>query len=118
MKLQMGPDTVPSTVRVYEKVEFKRVPTNGDGGCAIHSVFGNPSENGLFLHNARGFLRKTFAPTSAALRMRVHNNDLVDELAYFLWKDIVLPQAKRDAGISVCHRQLDFEEIQIWAAIK
>ena len=100
------PDSVPSKVRELANNSYKVLPTAGDGGCAIHSVYGDYTSFGLFKQNARSFLKDLLGETAGDLQRRVNDPTVMQELRGVLWNDLV----KRSAGHSRGMRGTKFEE--------
>ena len=72
------------------------MPTNGNGACAIHSVWGIEDEASgeLVKSNARLFLRDAFGPTAEGFKRKVASVDLMDEIEMALW-ELIEPVAKQ-----------------------
>ena len=77
--------------------------TNGDGACAVHSVFGE-NRRGMFEKvGARQFLRDQFGQDADTFAARLVGVATLNELGYTLWQDIVQPCATQVAGrVSSC----------------
>ena len=61
---------LPHAVQLLDGSSAERMPTNGNGACAIHSVWGIEDEvsGELVKSNARLFLRDAFGPTVAGFQ--------------------------------------------------
>ena len=96
---------------------FRTVHTNGDGACAIHSVFGKPSSSGLFLPHARTFLASALGATAQVFQHRVTDNMLLSEFQCCLWSDLVKPKAKQHVHLDIGSHELVREAHLIWDEI-
>jgi len=97
---------------------FQTVTTCGSGACAIHSVFGTASPQGMFCANARNFLANQLGATAACLRTHLNDDILLQELEEFLWKDVVKPQAKAQVGLGLGNIAVDTESRMLWAEVQ
>ena len=99
--------------------EYCTIPTNGDGACAVHSVFGVPCparDNKLFVANARGRLVATFGRTAAEFRQRLQNDDLYTSVFSALWKDGLHPILLRECG-SKAHLNISATGEIVWSKV-
>ena len=75
-----------------------RLPTRGDGKCAIHSAFGEVTQFSSELQhlNAHALIKSSLGMSLAMLKTKVKQEDfhLVDEVASKMWSDIVQPHWK------------------------
>ena len=90
-----APDSIPRILPEAIQLEH----TVGDGGCAIHSVFGRPSRRGYFKARARDFIRECFGVTCESFRTRLNDVNLGRELEQVLWVELVKPMAIKYAGL-------------------
>ena len=73
---------------------FQKIDTDGDGACAIHSVFGAPSielSNRLFVQNARARAIATLGDTASEFRRRLEGSSFYESICTALWGDLLLP---------------------------
>ena len=97
LRLSYSGTEIVASDRLFADIEFERVPTNGNGGCAIHAVFGNTQDNHnqLILPQCREFLYEQMGPTAAECERRVDDTKLFSEwIENDIWKDIVVPLFK------------------------
>ena len=76
------------------RYHYSVIATEGDGACALHSVFGRPCadrNNHVYAANARGMLVDAFGATAAVFRNRLQNDVLYSSVTSALWRDGVLP---------------------------
>ena len=93
---------------------FRTVHTNGDGACAVHSVFGKPSSSGLYLPHAREFVASTFGATFQTFQERVGDSRLLSEFECSLWSDLVKPLAKQHVHLDIGSHVVVPEAHLIW----
>ena len=117
LKLTVQDDDAPQCVHALKDKVCRTEYTCGDGACAIHSVFGEPSSHGLFLSSARAFLASSWGSTAELFRERVADPTLLHELVVFLWNDVLKPQAKLLAGLDKGQHALGPEAHMIWEQI-
>ena len=70
------------------------IATEGDGACAVHSLFGEPCKfrnNNLYASQARATVVSAFGATAAAFRNRLQNDILYTAVTSALWKDCLHP---------------------------
>ena len=103
------PRISPDAIRVERTV--------GDGGCAIHSVFGTSTPRGYFHARARDFIRDCFGVTSESFRTRLNDGDLARELEQVLWVELVKPMAIIEAGLSEDAVDVSHESRFVWQEI-
>ena len=118
MSLRIGHECVDGRVAAYAGRRFQALKTNGDGACAVHSVFGMLS-GGEYRHPfARRFLSYKLGATAGELRDRAKNDVMVSEFFMWLWSDVVKPQAKTHADLDAGDHALDDEAKAIWLEIQ
>ena len=74
--------------------DFRALDTEGDGACAIHSVFGVPTSvksNKLFAETARQTAWCTMGDSAGEFRRRLKVACLYDSVVTCLWTDYLLP---------------------------
>ena len=108
---------------LFADIEFKRVPTNGNGGCAIHAVFGNTRDdyNQLILPHCREFLYEQLGPTAAECEQRVDDRVLFSQwIENDIWKDTVVPLMVQRTTDPVDQPQtrVEPERLALWNAIR
>jgi len=109
-------DDVPEAVFANIHRLARRIATNGDGACALHSVFGTPDdEKELFFKNARktmsDYLQQPWSAVEAALP-----NTLAIAIQSNLWTGFLLPVLRYyDDDVSV--RQSLTKEQEIFAQL-
>jgi hypothetical protein len=108
-----APDSIPRISP--EAIRLER--TVGDGGCAIHSVFGTSSPRGYFHARARDFIRECFGETSQGFRTRLNDVQLGRELEQVLWVELVKPMAINDAGLSGDDVDVQHESRIVWQEV-
>ena len=96
---------------------YRTLKTNGDGSCALHSIYGVPSRTGLRLNSARSFLASSWGDSAERFRTNVGDPALLEQLETFLWDDVLKPQAKSDAGLFVGRQEIVVEAAEIWREI-
>ena len=82
------------------------IATEGDGACALHSLFGEPSEfrnKNLYAPQARATVVVAFGATAAAFRNRLQNDILYTAVTSALCRDGLHPIVVQ--GIDADHRQ-------------
>ena len=97
----VGNGAVPASVASLRSVEHIRLKTNGDGACALHSVFGVPSpsaENGIefFAVDARKRLVSTLGETAQQFEQRLNADWLLTNIVTELWGDGLRPILLRE----------------------
>ena len=108
---------------LFADMKFERIPTNGNGGCAIHAVFGNAQdEDGqLILQQCREFLYEQMGTSATECERRVDDIDLFYEwIENDLWKDAIVPLMKHDTRNFLDRQRTDveLERLALWNAIK
>ena len=86
-----------ATDKLFQNAEFLRIPTNGNGGCAIHSAFGNTLDeyDQLILLSCREFLHEQLGPTATECERRVDDTFLFSAwVENDVWKDTIVPLIK------------------------
>ena len=81
-----------ATDKLFQNAEFLRIPTNGNGGCAIHSVFGNTLNeyDQLILPSCREFLHEQLGQTATEYERRVDDTFLFSAwVENDVWKDTI-----------------------------
>ena len=94
--MQSAPiSNLPNTLSCFANCSCRIVPTAGDGACAIHSVFGNASdERGcLKLWNARQFMRTQLGDSIEEFQEKVNDPNLCFALANDIWLEAIRPLA-------------------------
>ena len=100
LKLDAAEEWMPSCLLDADGVSFTPCHTQGDGACAIHSVFGWPQQ-GAFSHGApRVFARSLLGPSLAALRSKVSKDMAMtlQRVTTSLWGEFFLPYARSCPG--------------------
>ena len=109
---------------LFKGCSFTVVPTNSNGGCAIHSAFGNTRDEWgrLFLPDCRPFLRTQLGPTADECERRVDNSAL---FSYWVendfWKDtitLLIKKRRRCDNLDSYLDELDQERRELWLAIQ
>ena len=85
---------LPPVVRRLHGASADPVHTNGNGACAIHSVWGDWVRGELFKRDARVFVRDAFGPTPQSFKSRLASGELLGEMELALW-DLIAPIAKQ-----------------------
>ena len=81
----------------------RKIDTDGNGACAIHSVFGQPTmsvSSRLFVTAAREKAVCTLGSSAAVFRRRLQTPKFYDSITSALWLDLLLPVLYRVCGIS------------------
>ena len=78
LSLTLPDSSLPRTIMSSAGKCFRAMPTNGDGACGIHSVFGRMLQGELYLPNARHFLRTQFGVTIEGFRRGVDSTTLCE----------------------------------------
>ena len=94
--MQSAPiNNLPNTLSCFANCSCRIVPTAGDGACAIHSVFGNTTdERGcLKLWNARQFMRAQLGNSIEEFQEKVNDPNLCFALANDIWLEAIKPLA-------------------------
>ena len=104
-------DGGPERVHKLNGVLHEKIDTDGDGACALHSVFGSPTlrppsdRQKLFVTSARAKAVTTLGSTAAEFRRRLRTEHLYESIASALWLDLLLPilyrQLKQTTGLRV-----------------
>ena len=92
-------DDAPEAVCTNVNRRAKRIVTNGNGACALHSVFGKPdARKELFCENARDimwhYLQRPWSEVEGHL-----SQNLAKAIQSKLWTDFLLPVVRGDAVI-------------------
>lgn len=102
-----------SSVRELNMARVDTMSTDGDGACAIHSVWGNFVNGTLYKPEARDFLRAGFGPTAEHFRTRIASVEDMQTMELALW-DMILPIAKQDAPFGAPPHAGDKEGKLVW----
>ena len=94
---QLSPEqthALPDILRYIAYGPFHALQTNGDGACAMHALFGNPTfSNDNFLElkarNARSRAIACFQPSLGALQQKVGISSALRSIETALWKEFV-----------------------------
>ena len=90
-------DGGPERVRKLNGMLHEKIDTDGDGACALHSVFGCPTlrppsgRRKLFVTDARAKAVSTLGSTAAEFRRRLRADHLYESIESSLWSDLLLP---------------------------
>ena len=110
--------------RHFEDCCFHNHATNGNGGCAIHSVFasGRDSDGKFFLPNCRQFLREKLGETANDCAHRVNEPTLFREwVEKEFWQDTIAslckPVLKGESNTGLT-TSLGQEQHDLWKAIQ
>ena len=79
----------PAVVRELHLRRCQVNPTNGNGACSVHSVFGEEHRGTFFKANARHFLREKFGADAETFSARVRDLATLNELGHTLWQELV-----------------------------
>ena len=96
-----APDAV-GDLSALHAVRHVPVDTDGDGACAIHSVFGEPTfakRGQLFVEDARARAVATYGGSVMEFRRRLQNDIRFDSIISELWLDHLLPILFRRIGV-------------------
>ena len=112
-----------ASANLFADMEFERVPTNGNGGCAIHAVFGNAQDeyNQLILLQCREFLYEQMGASATECERRVDDTDLFYEwIENDLWKDAIVPLMIHGTRnfLDRPRTDVELERLALWNAIK
>jgi hypothetical protein len=114
-------DDVEAPLRASIPSRCSLVTTNGDGACAIHSVWGQPDNiNRLTCADARAFAARSLGSSLEYLCANIpleFREDVRDKLASGLWSELMVGyfEGKRTAEIMAFKKHLDpqlFREAQ------
>ena len=94
---QLSPEqthALPDILRYIANGPFYALQTNGDGACAMHALFGNPTFGNdnffeLKAQNARSRAIACFQPSLAALQQKVSISSALRSIETALWKEFV-----------------------------
>ena len=94
---QLSPEqthALPDILRYIAYGPFHALQTNGDGACAMHALFGNPTTSyynclELWARNARSRAIACFQPSLAALQKKVSISSALRSIETALWKEFV-----------------------------
>ena len=89
--------------------------TNGDGACAIHSVFGEKHQGVFQKAGAIRFLRTMMGARADTFSINVGVPTIISELACVLWQELVQPCAARAAGLRDNRLAMRPEGSVVWA---
>ena len=81
---------------------YHALKTNGNGSCAIHSVFGKPDagdHDRLFVQHARQRAIETMGQSALQFRGRLQDDVLFDSVTSCIWGDYLLPVLYRENNI-------------------
>ena len=95
-----GEGVCPRVAMLHDR-RHRKIDTEGDGACAIHSVFGAPTADKakrLFVADARERAAKTLGATALEFRDRLRAPHLYDSTCAALWRDLLLPVLYRECG--------------------
>ena len=86
--------TLPDILRPVACEYFYALPTNGDGVCAMHALFGQPTKSSsgsseLWAKNARLRAIACFEPSLEVLQQRVSIAPALRSIETALWKEFV-----------------------------
>ena len=120
LTLNLPDEELPASIRQYAGAKFKTIITNGNGACAIHSVFGThrPTHGDLFRPHARHFLRAKLGSTREEFRTGVSDNLLHKAVAEHLWMECIRPIARIKAKVDDQIPNVDHETRLIWKEIE
>ena len=97
-KLTVNFNSLPTTFRPYFEVNglvCKAMKTNGNGACAIHSVFGRPSEarghQEMFKDNARTLATTCLGESANALLTVGIDKVHIDAICNSFWMELAKP---------------------------
>ena len=107
----------PAVVRALHLRRCQVNLTNGDGACAVHSVFGE-NRRGMFEKvGARQFLRDQFGQDASTFFARLGDVATLNELGYTLWQELVQPCAAEVAGLVSSRWIVRPEGNMVWTKI-
>ena len=109
-----APESIPRFLAASARVE----PTVGDGACAVHSVFGTPSQRGYAHPRPRQLIQESFEPTWRAFVARLDDDRLRDQMKNMLLLDVIKPFACKDVGVSTRSPNVNSEECKVWQEVK
>ena len=92
------PVDAPRFLKDICKGTFDAYKTNGNGACAIHSVFGVPGQYREYkCEEARQLLYESLGNTYSVFASKLkENSELLDRWQRNVWLDMVLPCIKKD----------------------
>ena len=96
------------------------VRTNGDGACALHSVFGRPwesSDGELFACDARAKLVATMGASVGQFRERLACDRLYDAVLSALWTDVLHPILLRECQVD-CYPETSSAGEILWSTMQ
>ena len=99
LRAEVDCPNVHARVRSLNGCEVRSQNTLGDSKCSIHSVFGEKKGGTYEKKNARQFLRDLLGESAADFSLKLADCERLEELKSILWKDLVKPCAKREAGL-------------------
>ena len=107
----------PAVVRELHLRRCQVNPTNGNGACSVHSVFGE-NRRGMFEKvGARQFLRDQFGQDADTFAARLGDVATLSELGYTLWQELVQPCATEVAGLVSSRWTARPEGNMVWTKI-
>ena len=116
--LEVNNPDAPAVVRRLHGRTGQVEGTNGDGACAIHSVFGERHHGLFWKKGVRIFLRNTFGPTAEMFSARLGDAAILSELRNVLWQELLKPYAAKEAGLHDSRFVLRREGGMIWNQMK
>ena len=96
LSLSYSDTEILASDHLFADIQFKKICTNGNGGCGKHAVFGNKQNkyNQLFLPQCGEFLYEQTVATATECEKRVDDTKVFSEwIENDIWKDIVIPRA-------------------------
>ena len=92
LRIQWDPeDSVCPATRASLGEQFRAVVTNGDGACALHSVFGAPRARELFMIGARDWAVQCLSTLPGATATDATATRALVSIHTSLWSDLAQP---------------------------